>query len=492
MTSRSTASGPFGALLLSLVTVGTLGAQATPQCRNLSYRSNFRLNGAQQYLSRAQTTSIESDKQRYVNDALRVLREAAGDRSADQLTLWFFFGQAYAHKHDLAGADSAFTKAEAIADPDCKREILRRRRNEWVPIQNLAVEQLQAENLDSALSLFRQGNVIYRSDPAAYQNMASIFIQREQLDSAVAYYRLAARTGDDPRHDDLRKTALSNAARALHRAERFADAEVAYREYLERYPNDMEARTDLAGVLTAQGKVAEAGAIYDELLANADSLNPFDLFEMGVALFRQAQQDSAQRRRKYELAAQAFEAGLRRNPHYRDALFNLANTYVALSDTARALPAARRLVAADPMSRNALRLLAAGYQRVAAGARVQDSVLRSRRDTTANRFRRIWQAYQDSTIRSLQQHDSLPWEFTASFAARDTTATIRGAVLNLQSRAQPAFRLTIEFLNGAGEAVATEVVEVPQLAALGEGGGQFDFNLQAAGRGIIAYRYRVN
>jgi tetratricopeptide (TPR) repeat protein len=492
MLQQRNASAVVGALLIGMVAWPAAAQQSPQQCR-LSYRSNFRLNGAQQYLTRVQTTSFEDDKRRYINDAHRVLSEAAAqDRNADPLTLWFFFGQVHAYRRDLVGADSAFRRAEAVADADCRREIGRRRRNEYVPLQNAAVEMIQAGNQDSALALFRQGLVIYRDDPGAYINMAGIFSQRNANDSAVHYYRLAARTGDDPRHNDLRKTALINAARTLHRVQRYPDAEGIYREYVGRYPNDMEARTNLAGVLTAQGKHGEAAEIYNQLLANADSIDSFALFETGVALFRQAQQDSTQRQRKYELAAQAFEAGLRKNPYYRDAIYNLANTYVAANDTARALPAARRLVAVDPMNRSALRLLAAGYQRALVGARVQDSLLRSRRDTTANRFRRIAMAYQDSTVRALQHHDSLAWEFSVlRFDARDSTASIRGAIQNLQDREQGGFRLTIEFVNAAGEALAREVVEVPNLSAQGQPGSAYDFNLSVSAAGILAYRYRA-
>ena len=277
---------------------------------------------------------------------------------------------------------------------------------------------------------------------------------------------------------------MFNAARSLHRANRFAAADTAYREYLRRKPRDMEALSSLASVLMSLHREPEAGAIYDSILAHPDSLGSFELFETGVALFRQ---------NRYPLAARAFELGLVKNPLYRDAIFNLANTYIAANDTARALPAAKRLVAVDPMNRNAIRLLAAAYQRVGAASRVQDSTLRSRRDTSANRFRRIAQAYGDSTLRALQRQDSLPWEFTVQrFEPRDSTAVIRGAVQNLQARQLAAFTVILEFVNTAGEVVTHENVEIPELGALGQPGSSYDFNIIASGSGILAYRYRSN
>ncbi|MEK6768941.1 MAG: tetratricopeptide repeat protein [Gemmatimonadota bacterium] len=473
------------ALALGLV-AGTAAAQQAapqPQC-HLSYRSNFRLNGAQQYLDQVQRSRFEDDRQRHLASSMRVLTEAAQAGNADQLTLWYFFGQTYLAKHDLPGADSSFRKAEALGDADCRRAVDRLRRNEYVPIQNLAVEQIQGQHYDSALALLRRAHVIYRSEPNSFANMASIFSQQDATDSAVTYYRRAAAAGEDPRRDELRTTSLLNAARLLHRADRFAAADSAYREYLRRKPRDMEALTSLASVLSSLNRTEEAAAIYDSILAHPDSLGSFELFETGVALFRQ---------NRYQIAAQAFQLGLQKNPLHRDALFNLANTYVAGNDTARALPAAKRLVAVDSMNRSSIRLLAAAYQRVGAGARAQDSILRARRDTSAARFRRIYQAYADSTLRQLQRQDSLPWEISVQrFEPRDSTATLRGVIQNLQSRQQRAFVFVLEFVDSTGAVIGHENVEIPDLSPLGEPGNQYDFNIIASGRGILAYRYRTN
>ncbi|OGT94846.1 MAG: hypothetical protein A3I79_03850 [Gemmatimonadetes bacterium RIFCSPLOWO2_02_FULL_71_11] len=68
----------------------------------------------------------------------------------------------------------------------------------------------------------------------------------------------------------------------------------------------------------------------------------------------------------------------------------------------------------------------------------------------------------------------------------------RGAAQNLLGHERPALSLTLEFLNAAGDVVARQVVEVPALSATGQPGSAYDFNLTATGRGIIAYRYKVN
>lgn len=468
---------------------------AAPECR-LNYRSNFRLNGAQQHLAAAERAQVLSDKLRRANDALRVLNEAARSGGVDQLTLWFFLGQAQALTGDLVGADTSWTKADALADEGCKAELLRRRRNEFIPFNNAAVQHIQAQQPESAIADFHKGLQIYRGEPAVYITIGSLYLGREQADSAVKYFRIGAHASNEPRTLDARSTALFNAGRLMQRDGKFQAADTIYREYLRMRPNDAEAVSALATVLRAMGRGDEAIAMYDSMLANADSLSSFDLFDMGVALFRSAQQDTsaADSLRKLQLfakAARAFEAGLQKNPYLRDGLYNVTNTYLAMNDTAKALASAKRLVTADPLSSQSQRLLAAAYQRYAMGYDRAMRAAAAARDTgTVRRTRALLTAYQDSTITALARSDSIPVELQMSrFDPSDSTANIRGAVVNRQNGEQAGFTLTIEFLNAAGEVVDTETVDVPTLGPLGGSGGMYDFNLTAHGRGILAYRY---
>ncbi len=498
---------PAVALLVLATLAGHTGAsaltaQGQPQCRNLRYRSNFRLNSAQQYLTNAERQGIPaSDQRRHLNNALRNLGDAVAAGDADQLTLWYMFGKAHAMNGDLAGADTAWTRAEAAAgsarDADCVGEIQRLRRNERVPLVNGAVAMLAEQNNDSALALLRRAAVIYRGDPTTFLQIASIFYNQERIDSAVRYFRLAARTGDDPQQDNIRANAAFNAARLLQAASRFADAEAAYREYLRMRPRDMAARAGLAAALQGQGMAGEALAIYDSVLTNADSLESFELFESGVALFRQAQADTADaalRGRKLQMAARAFELGLQKNPLFRDAIFNLANVYLVANDTVNAARAARRLIEVDPYHRRPIEMLAETYRLRAQPLRRRFEALAARRDSVAaaRDVRGRYTALQDTLVQLIQRRDSLPLEVNIlRFEPRDSTAAIRGGVQNLLPPERAAFTLTIEFVSARGETVATERVEVPALNAAGSPGSSYDFNLQAAGRGIVAYRYRV-
>jgi tetratricopeptide (TPR) repeat protein len=463
------------AILASLIALAVpLRASAQDsQCHNLKFRSNFRLNGAMQHITQAEASAFADVKRGRASNALSVLNEASQAGGADLPTLWYMFGRVYLIQGDLVGADSAYTKAAALMPTDtlCLREIARQRKNVWIPILNDAVGQMQSQNYDSAIALSRRAGLIYRDDPGGYLNMASAFMALQKEDSAAAMYRLAAHAGTSADRADLRATAAFNAGRLLERNQHFMAAESMYREYAAMKPRDMEARGSLAGVLTRMNRGTEAAAIYDSIMANADSLDSFSLFGVGVALFRQGQVDTlpanaARRQRSLLSSARAFELGLAKNPSHRDALYNLTNTYLAANDTARVLAAAQRLYAADSMNRQVLVLLARAHQ--------------------MNR-------HPNDVVAMLLRRDSLPLEVAViRFDPRDSTASIRGAVQNLQNREHAGFNLSIEFLNGRNEVVSTERVDVPALGPAGNPGSTYDFNIQAAGRGIVAYRYRVS
>ena len=162
----------------------------------------------------------------------------------------------------------------------------------------------------------------------------------------------------------------------------------------------------------------------------------------------------------YRLAAQAFEAGLKLNPYYRDGLFNLVNAYLQLNDSTGMLPVAQRLVSVDPMNRMSLRLLAFAHQRV---------------------------GHIDSTLHYLRMADStLSADVTVSeFSPQDQSAEVKGLVTNVRTAPAQPFKLVFEFLNTKGEVVGTQSADVPAIAPQ----ETHQIDLKVIGAGIQAWRY---
>jgi tetratricopeptide (TPR) repeat protein len=199
-------------------------------------------------------------------------------------------------------------------------------------------------------------------------------------------------------------------------------------------------------------------------------MTTLDLFQAGVALFRT---------KRFSRAAEAFERGLTRNPHYRDALYNLANTYLSLANAIDSTkPAAERkrleeelgtkmgpitasLVVVDPASTAARRLQAAAFQLA---------------------------GLQDSTLAALERIEAMTYEITVStFEQRSSGFDLRGIITNLRSEATPVPVITFEMVNEQGEVVQSLVVEGQTL----EPDGVAPFALTPVGEGIAAWRYRV-
>jgi tetratricopeptide (TPR) repeat protein len=389
----------------------------------------------------------------------------------------------------MVGADSAFTRAVALRG-QCADDVSTWRRFYWVPVLNAGVAAWQSGDTDSAIASFQRANAIYRDEPQGLLYIAVLYANSDQADSAVKYFQAGIKAaGSDTTFATEKKEATFNLARVYHRAERWDEAAATYRAYLADNPNDVEATAALASIQSIRGQSDSAAALYAAVLDRADAVSFRELLQAGISIFRGAppEPDSAVVRRAcgaparracrdslearhdslsretYRLAGRAFEAVLTKNPHYRDALFNLANVVYQLRDTVRLLPVAQRLVAADPLNRSANLLLAHGYQFAGKG---------------------------DSALHYLEvADDGLPAELTVTNLRLDErAASVAGLVANFHDRPTPALTLVFEFLDTGGKVIATQTLQVPGLPAK----ENYSFTVQAAGQGIVAYRYRTS
>ena len=467
-----------GAAVLTTALSGRAQAQgrqfAPPTCD--VPKGHYLVNSGVLYLQNAGRTRFEDQRQRDLRDARRVLLEAIMDKGQDQNgSAWYYLARYYQSMHDLPGADSAFDRAERLL-PGCGEDIRENRRRLWVPLLNSAVDRIRATDNEAALAQLREANMIFDAEPPAFYYMGQIFANTQVRDSAVAYFVRALEIArrpenlDKEQYADIRDNAEFNIARIYHLEEQYDSAAAWYARFREHAPMDPQATTGQAAALEAAGRSTEALALYDSVLVMADSMATLDLFQAGVALFRT---------QRFGRAAEAFERGLTRNPHYRDALFNLANTYLSLANAIDSTkPVAERerleqefgtkmgpitasLVVVDPASTAARRLQAAAFQL----ARLQDS-----------------------TLAALERIEAMTYEITVSaFEPRGSGFDMRGIITNLRSTATAVPAITFEFVNEQGDVVQSLAVDGQSL----EPDGVAPFALAPVGEGIAAWRYRV-
>jgi tetratricopeptide (TPR) repeat protein len=439
-------------------------------------KGHYLINIAVLYLQNAGRTRFQDQRARDLRDAHRVLNEAITEKGQDQNgAAWYYLARYYQELQDLPGADSAFSRASALL-PACAQDVRDNRRRLWVPVLNRAVDQIKAGENAGAIDGLRQANSIYRDEPPGFYYMGQIYANEQQRDSAIGYFTRALDIARSPlnaenvTYDEIRKDAAFNIARLYHLEQQYDSAVAWYSSFRAEYPHDPQALTGQAAALEEMGREADAVALYDSVLVMADSMPTIELYQAGVAMFRAG---------RFTRAAEAFERGLARNPYYRDALFNLANTYLSLANAIdstkpaaereqlrhgygdKMIPVGLRLVEADPCSAASLSMLAAAYQ---------------------------LRAEEDSTLAVLERRAALPYEITVSTFTRSGSAVdMRGIITNRRSEPTNVPAVTFEFLTASGEVVQAITVEAQTLDA----DGVAPFALAPLGETIAAWRYRV-
>jgi Flp pilus assembly protein TadD len=131
---------------------------------------------------------------------------------------------------------------------------------------------------------------------------------------------------------------LWSQAVALQRSGRAADAASVYRQFIALRPDVVEARVNLASLLSATGAHADAENVYREALALRRDL-PEARFGLANALRAQG---------RLEEAVAAYRAVLAQNPANPAALYNLGCTLQALGQQDQAFTAFSRAVALKP------------------------------------------------------------------------------------------------------------------------------------------------
>ena len=107
------------------------------------------------------------DSKKYTDGLGRVVR-AATDAIAinpNNAAAWYYLGRAALQLGDLRGADSSFTRLEKMS-PECAEEIKSMRQKAWVVLVGPSTEFMKKGQLDSALAMLRDANIIARYYPA--------------------------------------------------------------------------------------------------------------------------------------------------------------------------------------------------------------------------------------------------------------------------------------------------------------------------------------
>jgi tetratricopeptide (TPR) repeat protein len=434
-----------------------------PECELKS--GHFKVSSGATYLKTGIETEVPENKRRVIESGRKVLIEAIEKNGqAQNGAAWYYLGRIYLVEGDITGADTALAKAQKLA-PQCAKDAQAYIQNGWAALMRAGNNFEEQKNPDSALVMYREAAMLNPSQPLSQYYIAKVLNEQGQADSAAAHYSLAATAGantTDTSMVKVRNQSAFNAGAIYLNGKKYPEAISSFERYLQWVPNDAEAKRGLAGAYRGAGQTDKAQTIEKELIASGASTGGAagtqDLMTAGVNLYND---------KKYAEAAKAFEQVVAQQPYDRDALYNLANTYLAMKDGAKLLPTAQNLAAIEPLNETAVKLVGEGYKqnnKVDDAVKVAEKVLAMPVDVRVDDF---------ST--------------TASGATLAATATGRDAQTAAGKPIPPAaVNLTVEFIDTKGTVVATQDAAIPAL----QKGATHEIKVAGQGKGITAWRYK--
>ncbi|MCH9015202.1 MAG: hypothetical protein IH877_05890 [Gemmatimonadetes bacterium] len=225
----------------------------------------------------------------------------------------------------------------------------------------------------------------------------------------------------------------------------------ALRAYVNRYPQETDAATNLARMLSALGYSRALDSLVSRII-EAEGVSGLQLAQIGIGLLNDGQHRSAVR---------MLDAGLTRTPNMLIPLLTLARAYYFLREAEPLTRTAKRLLDIDPLSSNSLRMMAAAWD---------------------------LQGNSDSVSKYVQLADGgIQWNVSVSqFRPTEQSTVVNGRVRNTVNQTLAPITLLFDFLGSGGEVLFSEAVEVPELPP----GGSHSISIRLQQGGAVAWRYR--
>jgi predicted Zn-dependent protease len=414
----------------------------------------------------------------------------------------------------IAAIDSGFTIVET-ANPECATQTAAwRQQKGWVDMVNHAME-LGNSGSDSAVAVAKRSLQLSRNAPYGYLILAQASAKANKPKESIDYYKQALKVATDTSLAETRRQILgtmgqyaadvAEQSQGADKTAYAAEAKAAF-EALAKDPGtkyaDM-ARAGQARLAQMSGDTSAIKGSYADQLANPGAFSYSSLMAAAVTAARANQNKDA---------IKLFEAAYAANPQHRDVLYNLSRLYMIDSMPAKGLPVAKQLVKIDPDNPDNYQVLTLAYvslqkeyqnkekayeakakelgQRVNSG-KISAAAQKAAIDSAA-KMTPLIKAYTDSAktlvdsaLKYNEMKDKLPVkvEFT-EFTAGDAKTTVGGRITN-NTDADKTVTLKIEFVDKAGNVVATQDVPVGSIKAHSAA----PFKAEGAGAGIVAFRY---
>jgi len=425
---------------------------------------HYKISSAKVYLMTSVTTPVEENKTRALNNGQRVAIEAIEQNGqAKSAGAWYYLGRINLRQGDIQGADSALSKALALA-PDCAADINKYRHTAWIAVINQGIDLLKAKQPDSAAVYFKLSNRLYKDSPNAYYYLATIAFDHNDMESALAYFDSTLAVPADSNSASLMEQATYNKAVVLLRLKRAQEALGILQPFVAKHPDDINAKKALMAAYAGAGMQDSVNAVARQLEAAGETVQRAPVvdnspFNAAVKAFNEERWADATGPSAKVAAAE---------PYNRAALYMLTASYYRLKQGPELVRWGKQLIGIDPASEAGLQMLGFGY-----------NLLKDSKNAVAVRL--LLNALPLTISHPALAVDGTNAKFTA-------TATGHAATNSVGKALAPApATVAVEFLNKDGATVATAEVAVPALKP----GETFDLSADGQGSGIVAWRYSL-
>lgn len=404
---------------------------------------------------------------------------------------------------DLLRLVDSTLKVVETAKPGCAETMGQLRQFAWLSTMNTALGALNAQKVDSAAFYAERSLVAYTKSPLAYYVLSVAAQQQGDMTKAATYWpRIIEHTEGDTSQTarELRSSTMYNMAvtsaqdveklQGAAKQARAREAAQAMRAYLAAYPTSENAprmQASLAAVLAASGDSAAMASVYADQLANPGNYTDLALTQAGVI---------AAQASKHADAAKLFTAALEKNRYQRDALNNLAATYLQMKQYPPMLPIAQRLVEIDPSNPDNYLFMAIAYQGLMNDAKAPaqkkaytDSLLKYNKLSNDLPVKVTFSEFTRGEGRAILalNVENLAKKAAAAPAARTPAARAAAARAATAAAGPKTVNVQVEFLDQGGTVVDTQQASVGPVAA----GETKSARLESAKPGVVAFRYKV-
>jgi tetratricopeptide (TPR) repeat protein len=314
-----------------------------------------------------------------------------------------------------------------------------------------------------------------RKAPYAYSVLGSVAQSRKNAAAANDYWKQTLdAAGNDTAYADVRVKTLyeiasagSDRADAATGAAKRAAAKESikpWQDYIAVANNDLllaDAIDNVARMYIAAGDSVSIPAVYAPLLANPSKYGELTLVHAGVVATRNGHPADA---------VKLFDAALAQNPYSRDAINNLAATYIQNNEFPKAFPLIDKLIGLDPSNPDNPLLYAFAYQGLYKGTK----------------DKKLQKIYTDSLIFFNARSENAPVKLAVTEFTRRPDQTMLGGTIENRGTAAKTYTVNVEFLDKTGTVVSTETATVGPVAPK----KTEKFKITSAKGGVYGYRYK--